>query len=82
MTLELAELLEYRTRSSFEIRRERSIAAEMRLGMWENGRFLGRGLAELVERARHGKPLTRDEWIVTHAGFPNPHALLNDNGRT
>jgi hypothetical protein len=29
--LELAELLAYRTRSSFEIRRERAIAAEMRL---------------------------------------------------
>jgi hypothetical protein len=69
--LELAELLKYRTRSSFDIRRERCIAAEMRLGMWENGRFVGRGLAELVERARHGKPLTRDEWIVMHAGFSN-----------
>jgi hypothetical protein len=48
---ELAELLEYRTRSAFEIRRERLIAAEMRLGMWENGRFTGRGLAEMIERA-------------------------------
>jgi hypothetical protein len=31
--LELAKLLEYRTRSSFEIRRQGCIAAEMRLGM-------------------------------------------------
>jgi len=69
--LELAELLEYRTRSAFEIRRERFIAAEMRLGMWENGRFVGHGLAELVLKARHGKPLTRDEWVVMHAGFSN-----------
>jgi hypothetical protein len=53
--LELAKLLEYRTRSSFEIRRQRCIAADMRLGMWENGRFVGHGLAELVGKARHGK---------------------------
>jgi hypothetical protein len=33
------------------------------------------GLAELVERTRHGKPLTRDEWIVMHAGFSNPAEL-------
>jgi hypothetical protein len=73
--LELAELLAYRTRSAFEIRRGRLKAAEMRLGMWENGRFVGNGLAELVEKARHGKPLTRDEWIVTHVGFSNPGEL-------
>jgi len=73
--LELAELLEYQTRSAFEIRRERFIAAEMRLGMWENGRFVGHGLAELVLKARHGKPLTRDEWVVMHAGFSNPGEL-------
>jgi hypothetical protein len=29
--------------------------ADMRLGMWENGRFVGHGLAELVGKARHGK---------------------------
>jgi|SRR5260370_11275868 hypothetical protein len=51
--LELVELLEYRTRSSFIIRRERCIAAEVRLGMWENGRFVGHGVAELVEKARY-----------------------------
>jgi hypothetical protein len=76
--LELAELLEYRTRSAFEIRRERFIAAEMRLGMWENGRFVGLGLAELVGKARHRKPLTRDEWIVMHLGFSTPE--LNSRG--
>jgi hypothetical protein len=70
--LELVELLEYRTRSAFDIRRDRLKAAEMRLGMWEDGRFVGRGLAELVEKARHGKTLTQDEWIVTHAGFSTP----------
>ncbi len=73
--IEFAELLAYRTRSSFEIRRERFIAAEMRLGFWENGRFVGKGLGEIVGKARHGKPLTRDEWIVTHAGFLNPGEL-------
>jgi hypothetical protein len=72
---ELAELLEYKTRSAFDIRRDRLRAAEMRLGMWENGRFLGHGLAELVEKARQEKPLTRDEWIVMHAGFSNPSEL-------
>lgn len=41
---ELAELLEYRTRSTFDIRRDRLRAAEKRLGMWENGKFTGRGL--------------------------------------
>jgi hypothetical protein len=70
--IELAELLEYRTRSAFEIRRERLIAAEMRLGMWENGRFIGHGLAELINKARHGKPLMPDESIVMHAGFSRP----------
>jgi hypothetical protein len=54
--LELAELLEYRTRSAFDIRRGRLRAAEMRLGMWENGRFIGSGLAELVGKARQGRP--------------------------
>lgn len=45
-------------------------------GMWENGRFVGHCLAELVGKARHGKPLTRDEWIVMHAGFQDPRSLL------
>ena len=40
--VELAELLEYRTRSAFDIRRDRLIAAEKRLGMSENGKFAGR----------------------------------------
>ncbi len=53
--LELAELLEYRTRSKFDIRRERLRAAEMRLGMWKGERFTGEGLAEIVERARKRK---------------------------
>jgi len=35
--LELVELLEHRTRSSFIIQPERCIPAEVRLGMWENG---------------------------------------------
>jgi hypothetical protein len=43
--------------------------------MWENGRFVGHGLAELVGKARHSEPLTQDEWIVMHAGFSNPSEL-------
>src|SRR5271167_4499948 len=64
-----------RTVGAFDIRRDRLRAAEMRLGMWENRRFVGHGLAELVGKARHGKPLTRDERIVMHAGFSNPGEL-------
>jgi hypothetical protein len=80
--VELAELLEYRTRSAFDIRRDRLIAAETRLGMWENGRFTGRGLAELMARARHyddaaekgkdsGDHFNQDEFAVLNFGFRN-----------
>ena len=80
--LELAELLEYRTRSAFDIRSDRLRAAEMRLGVWENRRFTGRGLAELMERAhRHGdgaengtndrENFTKDEFAVLNGGFRN-----------
>ncbi len=58
--VELAELLEYRTRSEFEIRRARLRAAERRLGMWENGKFTGRGLAELIARARRREYAARE----------------------
>jgi hypothetical protein len=80
--LELAELLEYRTRSAFEIRRDRLRAAEKRLGVWENGRFTGRGLAELMARARRhddaaeegkdsGERFSDDEFAVLNFGFRN-----------
>jgi hypothetical protein len=29
---------------------------------------------------RHGKPLTRDEWIVMHAGFSNPGEPFSSEG--
>jgi hypothetical protein len=68
--IELAELLEYRTRSGFDIRRDRLIAAEMQLGMWENGKFTGKGLAELIGDARaKTRAFTRDEFIVVNFGF-------------
>src|ERR1039457_5731397 len=80
--LELAELLEYRTRSAFDIRRDRLRAAERRLGMWENGKFTGRGLGELLARAhRHddaaregkdsGERFSDDELTVLYFGFRN-----------
>jgi hypothetical protein len=80
--VELAELLEYRTRSAFDIRRDRLVAAEMRLGMWENVKFMGRGLAELMARTRRhndtpgqGKESRRrfsdDEFAVLNFGFRN-----------
>jgi hypothetical protein len=78
--VELAELLEYRTRSAFDIRRDRLIAAETRLGMWDNGKFTGRGLAELMARARRhdnapevgkdgGDRFSQDEFTVLNFGF-------------
>jgi hypothetical protein len=80
--IELVELLAYRTRSAFDIRSERMRAAERRLGMWENGKFTARGLAELIERARHhyyaaldgrdnGDRFTQDEFTVLNGGFRN-----------
>jgi hypothetical protein len=37
--------------------------------MWVNGRFVGHGLAELVEKARRGKSLTRDEGLLCTPAF-------------
>lgn len=54
--IELAELLEYRSRNDWEIRRDRLVAAEMRLGISENGKFTGKGPAELIGDARHPSP--------------------------
>jgi hypothetical protein len=84
--VELAELLEYRTRSEFDIRRDRLITAEKRLGMWENGRFTGRGLAELMDRARRhddaaskgkdtGNRFSQDEFTVLNFGFRNQQEI-------
>jgi hypothetical protein len=78
--VELAELLEHRTRSAFDIRRDRLRAAERRLGMWENGRFTGQGLAELMALAlRHddaaeegkdsGDRSSNDEFAFLNFGF-------------
>lgn len=80
--VELAELLEYRTRSAFDIRRDRLRTAEKRLGMWENGKFTGRGLGELMARARRHDDATEedkdsrdrfsdDEFAVLNLGFRN-----------
>jgi hypothetical protein len=41
----------------------------MRLGMWKGERFTGEGLAEIVNRARTGKPLKYDEFIVANLGM-------------
>ena len=80
--VELAELLAYRTRSAFDIRRDRLRAAERRLGMWENGKFTGKGLADLLQRARrhddasregndNGDRFSQDEFAVLNLGFRN-----------
>jgi len=90
--VELAELLEYRTRSAFDIRRDRLRAAEKRLGMWENGRFTGRGLAELIARARrhdyavnvgkdNGDRFNPDEFAVLNCGFRNRQEIEGVEGR-
>jgi hypothetical protein len=67
--VELIELLEHRTRNPWEIRRERLIAAEARVGFWKNGVFVGEGLAELIEAARRRRPLTREQFIVANIGM-------------
>jgi hypothetical protein len=86
--IELAELLAYRTRSDFEIRSDRMRAAERRLGMWENGKFTGRGLTDLLERARRHDDAARegtdnrdrfsqDEFAVLNGGFRS-HQEIKD----
>jgi hypothetical protein len=86
--LELAELLTHRLRSEWDIRRDRLRAAEKRLGMWENGKFTGRGLAKLMERARrdddgaqkrkdNGDHFSQDEFVVLNFGFRN-HQEIED----
>jgi hypothetical protein len=86
--IELAELLKYRTRSEFDIRSDRIRAAERRLGMWENGKFTGRGLTELIERARrhdnaaregkaNGDRFSQDAFPVLNFGFRN-HQEIED----
>jgi len=66
--VELIELLEHRTRNPWEIRRERLIAAEVRMGFWKNGVFVAEGLAEIIEAARRGRRLTREQFIVANIG--------------
>jgi len=84
--LELSELLEYRTRSDLDIRRDRLRTAEKRLGMWENGKFTGRGLAELIARARRhddaasegknsGDRFSQDEFTALNFGFKNQEEI-------
>lgn len=88
--MEPAELLKYRTRSDFEIRSDRMRAAERRLGMWENGKFTGRGLMDLMERAhRHddaaregrdnGDRFSQDEFTVLNGGFRNHKEIEGAN---
>ena len=67
---EYAELLEYMALGDFEKRKSRMIAAETRLGMWENGQYVGKGLPDILHKGRF-KPdtLTRDEFVVARFGF-------------
>jgi hypothetical protein len=37
--------------------------------MWERGRFTGKGLAEILQQSRSGKPLTSDQFIITNFGL-------------
>jgi hypothetical protein len=90
--VELAELLAYRTRSAFDIRRDRLRAAERRLGMWENGKFTGKGLADLLQRARrhddasregndNGDRFSQDEFAVLNCGFRSHQEIEEANRR-
>ena len=67
--LELLELLEESKLSDWERRERRMRAAERRLGMWEGEKFIGVGLAEIIFKARHGKPITQGEFIIANFGF-------------
>jgi hypothetical protein len=80
-TAELLELLAHRTRNPWEIRRERLIAAEARLGFWKNGVFAGEGLAEIIEAARRGRRLTREQFIVANIGELPEDALARRRER-
>jgi hypothetical protein len=67
---ELILLLEERNKSDWERRKQRLLAAEVRLfGVDEKtGLPLLDGLADLLQRSRRGDPLTRDECIVVALG--------------
>lgn len=66
---ELAELLRLRTLTPFERRRERFVAAEKRLGVFDaDGTWTGRRLAEIIERCRKGKAQSLDEFLVASFG--------------
>jgi hypothetical protein len=66
---ELLGLLEESDLSDWERRRRRLRAAEVRLGMWKGGCFIGDELTEIINRARTGKPLTYDQFIVANFGL-------------
>lgn len=67
--IELAELLTYQTRTSWERRRDRLRAAETRLGLRVDGVFVGYGLAEVVDKGFKDKGLTPDEFIIANLGM-------------
>lgn len=68
---ELILLLEERSKSDWQRRKQRFLAAEVRLfGMDEkNGLPILNGLADLLEKSRSGEPLTGDERIVLALGL-------------
>lgn len=79
--LELLALLEESVLSDWERRRKQMHAAEARLGMREGGHFNGREFAGIIHRARTGKPLTHDEYIVANLGLlPGELKEKTDNG--
>lgn len=68
--IELIQLLEERTLSDHERRKRRFLAAHVRLwGIDEKGKPRLTGLTELMTKARDGRPLTRDEYVVVNFGF-------------
>jgi hypothetical protein len=79
--IELIELLEERTPPDWHTRERRMRAAEQRLGMWENGKFTGEGLAEMIGRARRGDPLSQDEATILRFGFRNGREIAEAKAR-
>jgi hypothetical protein len=66
---ELFQLLQEQMMTPFERRVKRLKDAQVKLfGRDANGNPLGTGVADILERARHGKPLSDDEWTIAHFG--------------
>jgi hypothetical protein len=67
---ELSALIDEMSRTDFERRKRRMLAAQARIeeGAKLEGRT-GAGFAHILAKVRKGEPLSDDEFILTHLGF-------------